>query len=142
MPRWMMLCAGVLMLAAAGAIIPAHRSDQSQFHAAIRPEITVIYVGAADCAPCKSWEQGDGAVFRATSEFSRISYREVKAPSTFDLLKDKYWPDELRGYRDRLPGDAGVPLWFVIADHDVVEQRFGESQWQSAVLPALKALLR
>jgi hypothetical protein len=59
-----------------------------------------------------------------------------------DLLKDRYWPDDLRAYRSRLDRGAGVPLWLVISDHEIVEQTFGESQWESAVLPRLKSLLR
>jgi len=143
MPRWMILCASVLLLAGAGAIIPTRHSDRGAPSGdRIRPKITLIYVGAADCAPCRSWERGAGAVFRASSEFSRISYREVESPSALDLLKDQYWPNDLRHFRDRLPRAAGVPLWLVLADNDLVEQQFGESQWNSAVLPALKALLQ
>ena len=142
MPRWVILCAIVLAFAGTAAVMRTDRSDQSPPDAAIRREITLIYVGAADCAPCRAWERGAGAIFLASSEFAKISYREVESPFAFDLLNDEYWPEDLRRYRDRLPRGAGVPLWLVIADHDLVEQQFVESQWNSAVLPALKALLQ
>jgi hypothetical protein len=142
MPRWVILCAIALVSAGTAAVIRTGHSDQSPHDTAIRREITLIYVGAADCAPCRAWKRGAGAEFRASSEFAKISYREVESPSALDLLKDEYWPEDLRHYRDRLPRDAGVPLWLIVANHGLVEQQFGESQWNSAVLPALKALLQ
>lgn len=102
----------------------------------------LVYVGADDCAPCRAWQRDDGAMFRLSPEFARLTYREVKSPILFDILKDKYWPDDLRGYRDRLGRGAGVPMWLVISDREIVEQRFGATQWQAAVLPKIRALLR
>ena len=66
----------------------------------------------------------------------------MKSPSLLDVLHDEYWPDDLRRYRDRLGRRAGVPLWLIIADQEVVDQALGVSQWHSAVVPKLKALLR
>jgi len=104
--------------------------------------VTLLYVGAEDCAPCRSWLRGAGAAFRASPEFSGVFYREVESPTVLELLKDEYWPEDLREYRASLDRSAGVPLWIVIADHQIVERAFGESQWGRAVLPKLKSLLR
>jgi len=104
--------------------------------------VTLLYIGAEDCAPCRAWQRDEGASFRSSAEFARVTYREVKSPSLLDVLHDEYWPDDLRGYRDRLGRRAGVPLWLIIADQEVVDQAFGVSQWHSAVVPKLKALLR
>ncbi len=70
-----------------------------------------------------------------------MTYREVKSPHLLDLLKDEYWPEELRAYRNRAGYGAGVPLWFIIADGKMVEWRVGISQWRDAVLPKLRSLL-
>ncbi len=105
-------------------------------------EVTLLYVGAEDCAPCRSWQRGAGAAFRSSLEFGRVSYRQVESPTVLDLLKDEYWPDDLREYRDRLGRGAGVPLWLIISDRRIVERAFGESQWKTAVLPKLKSLLQ
>ncbi len=140
MARWMAPVAAAAMLvgAIAGANPPARPPPQP----ASRQAVTLLYVGAEDCAPCRSWRRGAGAAFRAAPEFSGVSYREVESPTVLELLKDEYWPEDLREYRARLDGSAGVPLWLVIADHRIVERAFGESQWTSAVLPKLKSLLR
>jgi hypothetical protein len=104
--------------------------------------ITLLYVGAEDCAPCRKWQRDDGARFQAGSEFQKITYREVKSPALFDLLKDDYWPADLRPFRERLSPGTGVPLWLVVADGEVVEQQSGTSRWQAVVLPTIRALLR
>src|SRR5262245_49215746 len=56
-------------------------------------DLTLVYVGAEDCAPCRAWQNGDGATFRQSDEFTRITYVEVKALHLHDVLKDENWPE-------------------------------------------------
>ena len=105
-------------------------------------DVMLLYVGAEDCAPCRAWQSGEGAAFLASADFPRITYREVKSPQLHDVLKDEHWPDELRSFRNVLRRSDGVPLWLVVADHKIVEQRFGAAEWRANVLPRIKSLLR
>jgi hypothetical protein len=105
-------------------------------------EILLLYIGAEDCAPCRAWQNSEGAVFLGSAEFPRIAYREVKSPHLHDLLKDEHWPEEIRHYRERLRRGDGVPLWLVVANREIVEQRFGAAEWHANVLPRIRALLR
>jgi hypothetical protein len=66
----------------------------------------------------------------------------VKSPTLFDIFKDDNWPDDLREYRAQLGRGAGVPMWLVIADREIVGHGYGASQWRSAILPQLEALSR
>ena len=102
----------------------------------------LVYVGAENCAPCDIWQRGQGTAFRGSTEFRHMAYREVKSPSLLDVLKDENWPEDLRVYRQAISQGAGVPLWLVIADDQLVMQGFGLTQWQGAVLPKIKSLLR
>jgi len=104
-------------------------------------QVTLLYVGAEDCAPCRAWQQREKIAFSTSAAFARLRYREVKSPTLFNMLKDENWPEDLRGYRDRLGRDAGVPLWLVIADEQIVQHGMGPSQWRSVVLPKIKELL-
>jgi len=104
--------------------------------------LLLVYVGAEDCAPCRAWQRGDGASFRNSADFARLTYREVKPPHLRDVLKDENWPEDIRGYRDYLKRSDGVPLWLVILDKDVVMQRFSASAWRRKVLPRVKSYLR
>ena len=105
-------------------------------------DVMLLYVGAEDCAPCRAWQNGEGAAFLASEDFPRITYREVKSPHLHDILKDENWPDEVRRYRDGLRRSDGVPLWLVVADRKIVEQRFGAAEWRASVLPRITSLLR
>ena len=103
--------------------------------------VTLVYVGAENCAPCDIWQRNQGTAFRDTAEFHRLTYREVKSPSLLDVLKDDNWPEDLRAYRQTIGQHAGVPLWLVIADNRLVLQGSGASQWQNMILPKIKSLL-
>lgn len=128
-----------LLLAVAAIGLSGLYRDQAAVHA---QQVTLIYVGAKNCGPCRTWQREAGAAFRASAQFSRLTYREVNAPTLFDVLKDEHWPTELRALRDTLDTRFGVPYWFVVADDKVVMTAGGLSQWTSAVLPTIKVLVR
>lgn len=104
--------------------------------------LKLIYVGAEDCAPCRAWQSHDGAAFRQSAEFSRITYVEVKAASLRDVLKDENWPSDIRGLKSRLKASDGVPLWLVVSNDHIVEQRFGAAAWREKILPTIRSALR
>jgi hypothetical protein len=103
--------------------------------------LTLVYVGADNCSPCNIWQQSQKMTFRVSAEFHHIKYREVKSATLFDVLNDNNWPEELRIYRQAIGRGAGVPLWLVIADDQIVLQSSGLTQWQEVVLPKIKSLL-
>ena len=107
----------------------------------LQKHVTLVYIGAENCAPCRIWQRGEGVAFHDSIEFARLSYREVKSPTLFDVLSDDNWPDDLRDYRQAIGQEAAVPLWLVIADGRMVMQGFGLTQWKEAVLPRVKSLL-
>lgn len=129
--------AGAVVVIAAMAVWAGHGAKPGR-----NPDVMLLYVGAEDCAPCRAWQGGEGAAFFASADFPRISYREVKAPHLIDVLNDENWPDEIRSYRGRLRRSDGVPLWLVVSDHEIVEQRFGAAEWRAGILPRIKSLLR
>lgn len=103
--------------------------------------VMLVYVGADDCAPCRIW-QHDYAPTLREPPFAGLDYREVKSPRLLDVMKDDYWPEDLRPLQTQLGPDAGVPLWLVIADGMVVGRGHGVSEWSRTVLPMLKSLVR
>jgi hypothetical protein len=109
---------------------------------AAAPRVTLLYVGADDCGPCRVWHTDDRPAFLTSAEFAHLQFREIRSPSLFELLKDDYWPDDLRSYRQGLDRGTGVPLWLVLADDEVVLRSSGISQWRRTVLPKIRALLR
>jgi len=138
--RVLLLGAIVMMLASADIAGLAYRV--SALHSRLRHDVILVYVGADDCPPCRRWQLESRPPFRASAEFAAVTYREVKSPTLLDLRGDQYWPDDLRAYRAQLGPDAGVPLWLIISDNELIERSAGIRQWQSAVLPRLRSLLR
>lgn len=137
--RWVRLSLGVLAAISAGTAALLVAQVRAPAAAA---DLMLIYVGAEDCAPCRTWQNGDGADFHKSAEFARISYREVKSPHLHDVLRDEHWPEEIRAYRSRLKQSDGVPLWLIVSGNDVVAQRFGVAAWHNSILPALRSHLR
>jgi hypothetical protein len=103
--------------------------------------ITVVYVGAEDCAPCRVWRRDRLPAFLESPEFKRLAYREVTSPKLFDLLNDEHWPDDLRQYRDSLDKSAGVPLWFIIADDELALTVRGLREWGKLAMPKIRSML-
>jgi hypothetical protein len=100
--------------------------------------MTLIYVGAEDCQPCKIWQRGDGDLFRRSPLYERLVYREVRSPTLFDVMNDEYWPEDLRELRGALDRSSGVPLWIVKADQRIVLRAQGLTEWKTRVLPILR----
>lgn len=133
-------CLGSLALVAAA--IAAMLASNAMAARSGAGNITLVYVGAADCAPCRAWQNGEGAAFRQSTDFTHLSYREVKAAHLNEILQNEYWPEDLRPYRDRLKRSAAVPLWLVVSRDTIIMQRHGAAAWRSDVLPRLKRALR
>ena len=131
-----MLTGGALFVAACVALTFANWTSATPIK-----NLTLVYVGAENCAPCQIWQRDQETAFRDSPEFHRLAYREVKSPNLFDVLEDNNWPEELRIYRQAIAREAGVPLWLVIADDKIVMQGSGLTRWQEAVLPKIKSLL-
>jgi hypothetical protein len=127
---------GLLALVAAGSIGILPTAIVAK-----KPQrLMLVYVGADDCAPCRTWRREAASTLQSPG-FARLVYREVDSPSVLDLRKDDYWPSDLRGLRAQLGPDAGVPLWLVIADGAVVGRGQGISAWRKTILPKLQSLL-
>jgi hypothetical protein len=132
----------IVMILAGASIGGSAFRDDAALPAADRQPVMLLYVGADDCPPCRAWQLEARPKFQASAEFAAVTYREVKSPRLLDLLKDEYWPDELRSFRDQLDRRTGVPVWFIVFENGIVERSAGVSQWQSTVLPKVRSLLR
>ncbi len=140
--RTAILPIAIVVVIAAGIMKTMMSSPREASGSGPPQRITIIYVGADDCAPCRSWHRTYWPSFRDSPEFNRLEYREVRSPNLFEVLNKELWPEDLQGYRNEIKTDSGVPLWLVIADGDIVLAASGISQWRDAVLPAIRQLAR
>jgi hypothetical protein len=130
---------GAAVLFVAAVFVAAMRSDLK--HEDRPSQVTVIYVGADDCAPCRIWRRERLPTFAGSPQFKQLTYREVSSPRLFDLLNDEHWPDDLRQYRDTLDRSAGVPLWFVVADGRTALTARGLREWGELAMPKIRSML-
>lgn len=102
----------------------------------------LVYVGAEDCGPCKTWRRDHRPGFLASAEFGSLDYRELVAPRLKDLLEDETWPAELRAVRSAVTARPGAPQWLVVRDGRVAWSEAGLTAWRQAVWPAIRAAAR
>lgn len=100
--------------------------------------LTVVYVGAEDCGPCRTWRRDERPSFVESRQFTALHYREVIAPHLRDLLAERQWPADLADLRDRVRQRPGAPQWFVLREGRVVAWEAGLSAWQRAIWPAIR----
>ncbi len=113
-----------------------------------RPEIAVVYWSSADCRWCVWWESsmsGMEARFRASPEFSKISFYTVKN----ERLQDPYelrhfpsgagwlWDDHRGGDRKRI----WRPSWQVYVDRKPIATFRGTAAWESHHWPRIRQLI-
>lgn len=122
-------------------LTPALTGSEPQ-HAAAKPSVTLVYVGARDCSPCRLWHRDYLPRFTTSYEFANLTYRAILAPKLFTLMDDANWPTDLRQYRERLDLRSAVPLWFVLVQDKVVLVGMGLGQWDNLVVPSIRSLLR
>lgn len=106
--------------------------------AASNGKLTVVYVGADDCAPCLAWRRKRRPEFEKSVVFPRIDYREVIAGTLKETFDDAYWPEALRGLRDEVRrGGGGVPFWMILRDGRVLAAAGGGAAWDAKIWPLI-----
>ncbi len=128
------LLAGLAALLGAGVLF----ADTPYRPAAGHDALTVIYVGAEDCGPCRAWRRDERPGFVASRAFAGLRYREVIAPQLRDLLTERPWPADLAALRERIRLRPGAPQWFVLRGTQMVAWESGQSAWRRAVWPAIR----
>lgn len=100
--------------------------------------VTLLYVGAEDCGPCRVWRREHKPGFLAGLNRARVTYREVIAARTAAAFDEASWPEDLHDERRLAMKVGGVPQWLVLREGRPVLAAGGLSQWQSRVLPLIR----
>jgi hypothetical protein len=126
------IAAGALAGVTADAPLPA----QTQ----ARPWM-LVYVGAEDCGPCRTWRREQRPAFLASAEFPRLVYREFVAGRLRDLLDGTNWPEDIRPLQAAVKARPGAPQWLIVEDGRVIRSEAGLPAWQ-AIWPDIRTALR
>lgn len=128
------LLAGLAVLVGCGLLF----ADTPCRPTAEQEALTVVYVGAEDCGPCRAWRRDERPSFLDSREFPALRYREVIAPQLRNLLAEEQWPADLAGLRAQVRQRPGAPQWFVLREGQVVAWEAGASAWRRTVWPAIR----
>jgi hypothetical protein len=133
----------------------APKGNDGMLHAVKNSKITVIYVGAADCGPCMTWQLGmdtawkavypdymSGPVWAKSPERQQVEFREIHTVTVAKTDGDEYWPTDLRWVRDATFVKTTAPRFIVIVDHQVVVNAIGADQWHNVAIPAIRRLIK
>jgi len=104
--------------------------------------VTVVYVGAEDCGPCRAWRRDMRPAFFDSDEFLRLRYREIVAQHLRDLLTQPDWPADLVELRERVRSLPGAPQWFVLRGGGILASGAGLPAWQRLIWPAIRTQVR
>ena len=103
--------------------------------------IQVIYIGAYNCPPCKTWELFSEPAWRKTPEAKQVELRTIKVPFFTNTGSDNAWPEDLRWVRDRTNARSGTPRFIVVVDDRIVGTAFGTNGWSQHVVPLIVRLV-
>jgi hypothetical protein len=100
--------------------------------------LTVIYIGADDCGPCRIWRRDKRRDCLGSGVFQNIKYREVIVSRLYDLLVEAQWPAALMFLREQVRARPGGPQWFIIQDGHIITWEAGLSAWRRVVWPMIQ----
>ncbi len=128
-------------LALATAATAAAHSATAAVPRAASGDLMVIYVGAHDCAPCRTFEAEDMPRWQASGLSSTVRFIRVVAPKTSQAFNPRYWPNEAKPYLGAFTAPI-VPSFMLVANGSVVATGGGLRNWRQLTLPKLEQLAR
>lgn len=123
--------------AAAALSAPAPANAKATPHT----EMMVIYVGAADCAPCKVFEAEDLPRWMASPLARSVRFVRTQAPRTTQAFQARYWPREARPYLSAFRAPI-VPSFMFVAGGNVIATGAGLNGWRQQTLPQVQQMVR
>lgn len=100
--------------------------------------VTLVYLRAANCHYCLSWERNVEPKWLASAERGKVSYRALSFATFKDLTTDNVWPDDLKWIREELNVRKGTPRWVLVRDREVLAKAFGSNHWGDIMMPAIQ----
>lgn len=110
-------------------------------------KLTLIYVGASNCGPCREWETSIGGphnkrAFLATPEGKAVEFREVKTTLYSSTGRDEDWPDDLRWVRAASYVASGTPRFVLVRGGRVLMNDSGTRAPENKLRPRIRELMK
>ena len=82
---------------------------------------TIVFIGAKDCAICRSFEAYQKEGFVAKVKAAGMTFREVKVTSLRNVLEVAPWPKDLQWLRATMSINDGTPWFYRISGHKILK---------------------
>ena len=102
--------------------------------------LQVLYIGGADCLPCRNWSATYKDRWLASYEYRVVTWYEVEPPHLKEAYQERHWPEALRPVLAQVPRKSGTPRFLIAEDGRIVSNEFGVSKWLNT-MAELKKLL-
>ncbi|MEJ1161746.1 hypothetical protein [Prosthecomicrobium sp. N25] len=96
----------------------------------------LVYVGARDCPPCRTWDKERRSDLMAGGTMRRVAFREFVVERLAELRSPQAWPADLAGLRPYFE-PLGAPQWLLLKNETVLAKAAGMTQWDEQMLPLL-----
>ena len=101
--------------------------------------ISVVYISAEDCAPCRQFEAADFPQWQSSPLSQRVRFLRAHAPKTTQAFQTKYWPSEARSFAGAVKVPV-VPSFILANNGSVMLVGSGLIGWRNQVLPEIRRL--
>jgi hypothetical protein len=105
------------------------------------PELMVIYVGADDCGPCRTFEAEDMPRWEASPLSNSVRFVHAKARKSSQAFNARNWPQEARPFAGAFQSPI-VPSFMLVQNGNVVSVGAGIRSWRQQTLPKLEQMAR
>jgi len=99
--------------------------------------LSLVYVGARDCAPCQAWDRDRRPDLVSSGALQRVAFREIVVDRLADLRSPQTWPGEAADLRRHFE-PLGVPQWLLLRGDAILGKAAGLSQWDERMRPLLR----
>jgi hypothetical protein len=118
---------------AAAAVSPASARTAA-------PNLSIIYVGAKDCGPCRVFDSQDLPQWNKSMLARDVKLIHVDAPSVNVAFQARHWPAEARPFISAVKAPI-VPCFILVDGKSVVAIGTGIGGWRNQVLPMIPGII-
>lgn len=100
--------------------------------------LTIVYVSAEDCGPCKVFKHQDLPQWQRSS--FHVRFVQVAAPKTTVAYQARYWPSDFRFLLREIKVPI-VPNFILLDGRTIVKIGTGVGGWRNQILPMIPGML-
>lgn len=103
--------------------------------------LMIVYLSAADCSFCRSWEQSRRPGFTKSPEGQRVPIREIARKTLRRPLADADWPDDLKWIPSATSVPQATPTFVLVETDKILAIAVGTGGFERYIVPKIRQAL-